>query len=344
MSEEAGADMPLSSYGVLSGQVLDTRREGSTDTPHYQIHLQDLAGVHYRAAVNVESAQTPSELLYLVDADFHHPITAALPAPGSGWTPLPSRPGGANLDYIRANLFDPAALRLLPPDATGPDNDLADLLDHYVRRAVNDAAVVAYVFGQRFGPEPATKDKVFGFLPGNGVHDIHMNQGNSPRFTRDDGVWQDGGLLLHLTSEQRWVAVFLAFQSQSFHTDDTTGHTLDVAIPRPTTTGTEPVRILAALVNPVGGAPEAETITLINASPDGVDLTGWRIADRAKHSCPIPAGKLGASTTVVVSPTDEVALGNNGGTITLLDPNGLKIHGVSYTADQAHPEGWTITF
>jgi uncharacterized protein YukJ len=62
-----------------------------------------------------------------------HPVTTSLPAPGSGWTPLPSRPGGASLDYIRAHLFDPAALRLLPPDAPGPDNDLADLLDHYVR-------------------------------------------------------------------------------------------------------------------------------------------------------------------------------------------------------------------
>ena len=69
-----------------------------------------------------------------------------------------------------------------------------------------------------------------------------------------------------------------------------------------------------------------------------------RVADRAKHTCPIPAGKLGAGTTVVVSPTDGVALGNNGGAITLLDPNGLKIHGVSYTADQARPEGWTVTF
>jgi uncharacterized protein YukJ len=335
--------MPLSSYGVLSGQVLDTRREGSSDSPHYQIHLQDSAGVHYRAAVNVESAQAPSELLYLVDDDFHHPITASLPAAGSGWTALPSRPGGTNLDYIRANLLDPAALRLLPPDASGPDNDLADLLDHYVRRAVDNASVVAYVFGQRFGPEPATKDKVFGFVPGNGVHDIHMNQGNSPQFTRDDGVWQDGGLLLHLTTGDRWVAMFLAFQSQSFHTDDTTGHTLVSANPRPTTTGTEPARVLAALVNPVG-APEAETIALINASPNPIDLTGWRIADRAKHTCPIPAGKLGAGATVIVSPTDGVALGNNGGAITLLDQNGLKVHGVSYTADQARLEGWTVTF
>jgi hypothetical protein len=28
----------------------------------------------------------------------------------------------------------------------------------------------------------------------------------------------------------------------------------------------------------------------------------------------------------------------------LLDPHGLKVHGVSYTAEQSHDEGWTITF
>jgi uncharacterized protein YukJ len=333
--------MPLSSYGVLSGQVVDSRREDGTDSPHYQVHLVDTAGVHYRIAVNVESAQAPSELLYLVDEDFRHPLTATLPGPGSGWTPLPSRPGAANLDYIRANLFDPAALRLLPPDAAGPDNDLADLLDHHVLRARTSQGV-AYAFGQRFGPEPAVPDKVFGFLPGNGVHDIHMNQGNGGRFVRDDGVWQDGGLLLRI--DDRWVAIFLAFQSQAFHTDDATGHALPNVRPRPGTSGTEPARVIAALANPVGGAPEAETVTIINASPDPVDLTGWRMVDRARTGSPIGDGKLGAGATLVVSPTGGFALGNNGGAITLLDARGLKVHGVAYTAEQSHAEGWTITF
>jgi uncharacterized protein YukJ len=273
--------MPLHAYGVLSGRVRDTRREGATDTPHYQIHMADDAGTSYRIAVNVQSQQSPSELLFLVLEDFHHPLTDALPAAGSGWTPLPSRPGGPNLDYIRANLFDPSTMRLLPPDVTGPDNDLADLLDHYVRRAMGDPQVVAYVFGERFGPEPTTADKVFGFRPGNGVHDVHMNQGNSSQFRRDDGVWQDGALLLHLAAESRWVAIFLAFQSQAWHTDDTTGHAIAGEQLRPER-GTESVRIVAALVNPVGTAPEAETITLMNVSPSPVDLTGWRVADRGE--------------------------------------------------------------
>ena len=48
------------------------------------------------------------------------------------------------------------------------------------------------------------------------MHDIHMNQGNDPRFERDDGVWQDGGLLIHFPGLSRWIGIFLA-SSQAWH-------------------------------------------------------------------------------------------------------------------------------
>ncbi|MET8333762.1 DUF2278 family protein [Streptosporangium canum] len=335
--------MPLKSYGVLAGRAVDRRREGGAGTPHYQIHLVDEAGVSYRVAVNVKSQQAPSELLHLVDEDFRHPVTEALPRAAGGWTALPSRSGSAALDYIRGNLFDPAAMRPLPPDLPGVDNDLADRIDHYVQRAIADPGALVYAFGERWGPEPATPDKIFGFRPGNGVHDIHMNQGNSERFRGDDGVWQDGGLLLHLPAESRWIAIFLAFQSQAWHTDDTTGHTLEDAPARPGA-GEEPVRVLAALVNPAGPAPEHEVVTLLNASPAPVDLTGWRLADRQKNAFPLPAGPLAPGATLALAVAAPFALGNGGGVITLLDAAGLKVHGVSYTAAQGRREGWTVTF
>jgi hypothetical protein len=40
----------------------------------------------------------------------------------------------------------------------------------------------------------------------------------------------------------------------------------------------------------------------------------------------------------------NVQLGNKGGSITLLDGQGLKVAGVAYTAEQGQREGWTITF
>jgi uncharacterized protein YukJ len=334
--------MPLDRYGVLTARAVERRREGATDTPHFQIHAVDADGEHHRIAVNVQSQQSPSELLYVLEPDMRHPVTSELSALTPGWNALASQPGGASLDFIRANLFDPAQMRPLPPDVVGPDNDLADLLDHYIERAIADPAATLFAFGQQWGPEPQP-DKVFGFGPGSGVHDIHMNQGNSGRFQRDDGVWQDGALLIHFPAEPRWVGIFLAFQSQAWHTDDVTGHAITAA-PVPQPDRASAVQIVAALVNPVGPAPERETVLLLNASPDAVDLTGWRIADRLKRTCPVPPGPLAAGTSLAVVVSGDVQLGNQGGAITLLDGAGLKVSGVSYTTAQAKQEGWTIVF
>ncbi|MFI6846210.1 DUF2278 family protein [Kitasatospora sp. NBC_00085] len=335
--------MPLKNYGVLAARAVDRHREGGTNAPHYEIHLQDNAGKHYRAAVNVRSKESPHELMYVVVDDFRHPLTQQLPVAGSGWNELPRQAGGAALDFTRANLFDPASMRVLPPDLPGVDNDLSDVFDHYVERALADQAVTLSVFGERFGPNPQEKDDDFGFQPADGVHEVHMNQGNSEGFRPQDGVWQDGGLLFHLPAEDRWVAVFLAFQSQKWHTDGTTGHAIPDAPEQPTDHD-EPLRIVAALVNPVGPALEAETVTLLNASAAAVDLTGWRLVDQQSHPLPLPSRQLQPGTTITVAGGNGFQLGNHGGTITLCDPAGLKVHGVAYTAAQAAPEGRTIAF
>jgi uncharacterized protein YukJ len=334
--------MPLKSYGVLIGRAVDCRREGGTDSPHYQVRI-DAGGTSYRIAVNVLSQESPSELLYLVDDDLRHPVTAAVADLGAGWHALPSRPGGAALDFIRGNLLNRTAMRALPPDVDGPDNDLADFLDRYVQRAIADPDALVYAFGERWGPEHGTRDKIFGFKPGNGVHDIHMNQGNSARFRGDDGVWQDGGLLIRLGG--RWIGIFLAFQSQAWHTDDVTGHAIEGAPkPEPADNGGAAMRILAAMVNPNGGAPERESVLLLNASPHAVDLTGWRIADRMKQTCTLRPGPLAAGEVLTVPLANGVQLGNKGGAITLLDRAGLKVAGVAYTVEQARAEGWTVVF
>jgi uncharacterized protein YukJ len=332
--------VPLDRYGVLKARPVDRRREGSADAPHYQVHAVADDGEAFRIAVNVRSQESPSDLLYLVATDFQHPITGELEPLASGWHDLDGQPTGPRLDFIRGNLFDPAAMRPLPPDVEGPDNDLADLLEHFVQRAMTEADAALYAFGQAWGPEEQP-DKVFGFTPGNGVHDIHMNQGNSQRFGGDDGVWQDGGVIVHSPATARWVGIFLAFQSQAWHTDDSTGHSLS---PAPEQGADAAVRVVAALVNPVGPAPEREAVVLLNASPDAVDLTGWQVADRLGRTSPAPATALAPGDTVRVELTAEAQLGNQGGAISVLDAAGLKVTGVAYTAAQAQAEGWMVVF
>jgi uncharacterized protein YukJ len=340
--------MPLNSYGVLVGRVIDCRAEGGTDSPHFQIKVR-ADTTDFRIAVNVLSQQAPSELLYLADETFEHPLLPRLVDLPEGFTPVDAGPGGLALDYIRGNLFDRRDMVPLPPQIPGPENDLADKLDHYLNRATADPAARLFAFGQRWGPETQRPDKVFGFSPGNGVHDIHMNQGNDGRFRADDGVWQDGGLLLHFPTADQWVAIFLAFQSQAWHTDDQTGHPLpDVPDPPGPTPGpSEPdhlVRIVAALVNSVGPAPEHETVTLLNTSNEHVELGGWALLDRVEHRMVLDPLRLAAGDAVRVPLRPPIQLGNGGGLITLVDSAGLKVDGVAYTEQQASREGRSLVF
>ena len=87
------------------------------------------------------------------------------------------------------------------------------------KRAIEEKAII-YAFGERWGPEENTPDSYFHFEPGNGIHDIHMNQGNVEKWKGDNGIWQDGGILIHFEKEEKWIGIFLAFQSQSWCTDE----------------------------------------------------------------------------------------------------------------------------
>ena len=333
--------MPLKAYGVLKGRPID-RKLGQGSKPHYQVRIVD-DNTHYRIAINVKSQLSPSELLYRIDEQFSHPLLSDLKQYDLGFTPLLSTAGEVSLDYIRGNLFKKDEMIPLPHDLPGPDNDLNERIDHHIQRAMNDGSALIYAFGERWGPEHNRRDKYFGFLPGNGIHDIHMNQGNVGRFTSDDGVWQDGGLLIHFPDQQQWVAIFLAFQSQSWHTDDESGHAIVTEDPDFQTEGH--IRIIAALVNPEGNDTGHETVTLLNTTPDDIDLGGWAITDKHKKKQILKHKLLAAGQTVNISlDGSSTQLSNKGGIITLLDKNGLKVHGVSYTRKQAMNQSWTLVF
>ena len=347
--------MPLKNYGILKGKAIEVR-SGAGQSPHYQVYIVDDT-TDYRIAINVQSSLAPSELEYLIDDRFSHPITSMLEEVPRGFTKVASKPGTTALDFIRGNLFDRTKMRPLPFNVPGLDNDLNEKIDSVMQRAVADEEALVYAFGERWGPENNKKDKYFGFLPGNGIHDIHMNQSNVGNFTHDDGVWQDGGVLVHFPSQQQWVGIFLKFQSQGWHTDDKTGHKIGEPEPQfppgvpiapqppPLPTTDDPqglVRIVAALVNSVQ-SPEVEVVTLLNASPREIDLQGWAIADTQKNKFKL-SGKLKAGEARAVRVDKPVALSNKGGIISVLDETGLKVDGVSYTKAQASNPGWTIVF
>jgi uncharacterized protein YukJ len=206
--------MPIRGYGVLKAQVVGWQ----ASSPHFQIHVR-AAQVDYRIAVNVQSQEAPSQVDYLSNPNYQPTHAADLLALPDGFRTLPSQPGGLALDFVRGNLFDPRQMVPLPAHKPGPENDLDDFVQDQTKQAQADPQARVYAFGQRWGPEPGRPDQAFHFQPGNGVHDIHMNQGNDAKFAGDNGIYQDGALFFSFPQANRWVAIFLAFQSQTWCTD-----------------------------------------------------------------------------------------------------------------------------
>jgi uncharacterized protein YukJ len=209
--------MPLKKYGVLHGTVVGHLRDADDD--HYQILVKADREL-YRIAVNVKSAakNAPSILLFQTLVTIPAGLKKLLRAVRPGYRKLPSKKGGLAQDFVRGGIVTTRSMTPVPPDEPGVDNDLKDKLEDATVKAMDQAGSLIYAFGERWGPEKK-RDQYFGFTPGNGIHDIHMNQGNSGKYRKDNGVYQDGAVYIQYPGDT-WRAFFLAFQSQTFDTDD----------------------------------------------------------------------------------------------------------------------------
>jgi uncharacterized protein YukJ len=196
-----------------SKTVFDPGRRSS----HYEIWV--VADTDYRVAVNVLSTDN-SEVLAYFDPGFTAKTPLDLPARATqalGFTALQTGPDGAGLDYRRDNLFPLEQMAPIPPEGAGVS--LANLLDAQIERAKADDQAVVLVCGQGF--QDQGEDNIFRFSPANGVHDVHMMQGNSGHFARDNRVHGDGALFIRFTGGET-VALFIRFATQATKTDDTT--------------------------------------------------------------------------------------------------------------------------
>jgi uncharacterized protein YukJ len=181
----------------------------------------------FTVAVNIQSVDG-SDVLYAIVEDFTPPDLTGLTALPMGMTALKSEPGGLALDFVRstiggAPMITKAQMTLLPkPGAKEKGSAEQQMIQRARAKALENAVVtllnmtiadkdgVIYAFGSAY----ADSGKV------DGIHDIHMNQGN-PKNNHggDNGVWQDGALLINLPSKKTWTAVFIAFQTESWTTD-----------------------------------------------------------------------------------------------------------------------------
>ena len=209
-------------YGVLVGRVRAGFENPEGKSPHYELLVEADGGERFRLAVNVRSIDG-SDILAFYDDAYAQPtkLDLARLAQTSGFWPLQTGPEGEGLDYLRDKLFPLDAMRQVPPDSDNGGFSLASLLDGAIKRAVEDDQTVAIAFGEYF--RDSEPDEHFHFSPEQGLHDIHMMQGNQGPFASDDRVNGDGALFLRFAGGTETAALFVRFTTQALQTDDNTG-------------------------------------------------------------------------------------------------------------------------
>ena len=358
--------MPIPRYGVWKGTP--TEWNGRAKPDHGHITFTDGNENNLDAAVNVESSSADTRLVYwlLRDFDRSHPIAQQLATLDPGFYAQHGE-GSLGLDFLRGSFLDIKTGILVSHDAPGSGHDVLDYLDPILNQAVSSQATI-YIYGSKYDGHDGQ----------DGIHDIHMNQGNAGRWIRDNGAFQDGGIILQFP-DGHWEGVFFAFAVQAYETDARgdpmsrnsptfamlmagdadhgdadqgdvgQGNDEQGAAPAPPTNGDSvhiDISIQAALVNPVGPDEQVggESVFLRNRWAADISLDGWTVSNAAGDVQVLPGGATIASHSKEKFLVPDCPLSNRGGTITLKNPDGKVVDQVSYTKEQARREGILVYF
>jgi hypothetical protein len=202
----------LPEYGVVIGQYVSyTTNQGQW--MHVDLNI-NANGVQYQAAVDVNE---PNGLFqYQVFNRLDLSLFSTISALPDGYHRLQSNPTSGAIDYARSPILQRplGCLSLI----VGVINAIfKTTLQTWTNVTGNEAgnALVNMVTGSA---------RVFAFgapyTEGNGVHDVHCNQGDPPGpFQHLDGIWQDGCVFV-LLSDGTLSAYLGKFSTQTLNTDD----------------------------------------------------------------------------------------------------------------------------
>ncbi len=345
-------------YGVLRGRPDRFKREDNESSPHLQIRVLENSGQPWRIAVNVQSNTGSDVAFWVVDPLVNHPLLASLPALPFGFS-MVARNADHALDFVKAPLFDWSRGRVLPPSGNASSDDLQDLLSLFLDQCKKAGGEV-YAFGAKFDQNLHKPiDIEFGNTDGlHGIHDIHLNQGNVGDHSGDNGVFHDGGLVLAFPD--RFLGLFIGFQTQRIPTDAAGNAApgskaisqilaagpppLPTPPPVPAPTVRPIIYIERALLNPGGPDTGHEIAVLSSLATTAQTLTNWRLVDKNARITPINTTVGPGASVLIPLDGNGVQLGNEGGTLSLLDDHNIQVDVVTYTADDASAENRYVRF
>lgn len=207
-------------YGFVKCKIVSAPKlQSSRHKNEVQYHLHAMLAVpgaggsieQWDTAINVGTNDSDDLLQYKLIFDFHDSVVGTLKASAPGFIDLTRTGQLPALDFPCSDLLN----------ETGPwrASDIMDasdgvepvaLLQRLPRRAQTGNCDI-HIFGRTYAD-------------GNGIHDVHMNQGSQSSFLNNgvddhNDIWQDGGVIVDV-GQPEMAAYFTVFTQQLVPTDD----------------------------------------------------------------------------------------------------------------------------
>jgi uncharacterized protein YukJ len=218
--------MPLTQYGLLKGDLFTPQEQTYQGNWFHGIFYLTVPGTTIpRRCVTDFSSANKNRIQYKIFNNLTQGLFAAIMALPDGYASLGigpvNGPTSGALDYIRSPI-------LASGSSGGAETDGWIVSDgkiavNALQKQLDAKPQKMFVFGEPFtDPAPVTQD---GVRSQNGMHNVHMNQGDPAKSPDgqdhqiDDGIWQDGATIF-LNTDGSLTAFCSKFVAQSFNTND----------------------------------------------------------------------------------------------------------------------------
>lgn len=230
--------MPLPEYGVLKGNLFTPQEQTYQGNWFHGIFYLNVPGTMIPERCVTDFSSANKDLIqYKIFTTLRANLFTNIMNLPDGYTRLATGPVNGStsgaLDYVRSPILGPGGCLQL----------LAAFFKQFLGQTISTGWILSdgvtavqvlqnqlsakpkklFVFGEPFSDEsPVTEDDV---QSQNGMHNVHMNQGDPPLspdgrdHQADDGIWQDGATIF-LNPDSSLTAFCSKFVSQTFNTND----------------------------------------------------------------------------------------------------------------------------
>lgn len=327
----------LSNYTLVIGHLTSFWHEQG----HSYAYLHLVAGTHHVVAkINLRSNIPPHTLMFCSDS-VSTEFSAVLSPQTNDIHRIDSDNQELALDYLRDYLMDRHDSIRIPYSADVESNPVFQALNSFGDQETTQTTYRKrfYLWG-RLDTANRNGTAASPFL----LHDIHMNQGSRGLHEAGNRVGHDGAVVVE-EKPGRFKAIYLAFSSQVWDTDDRVGNPVGYPLPDHVVETDAVVRIVAARLSVHKDDEVDGEITLINRSDKEIELDQWQLLNHEGVGEPLRGHAIAPGECIKISlGHDNGLLRTQGGVLRLVAENDLLVHEVTYKETNPLATAWTLLF